>query len=375
MIPSPAAVIRTSQLHQRLALALKGSGKSPAGPPAHGFTTAKHQGGTAAPSTAQLIQKYAFQDSNPTSASATITRLASASFACGFSTRSTAASPATSAVWTDRLTAVAVASVRPDHGTTTSSGDASNPPDVAETRAVLEARLVEFASATLTGGVTWLVFEPTRGIVEVLNTPMHVSPLALGYYPLAAIDMSPEAVLALPSALDDQPAVVVKPPSWSRAARNKSIEFTAPTAYAIRVCPSQVPPSEQRRQHARRSVACLDWGFVASQLEAAEAWYASDARKASRDSRKSKLAAAASGRLPQFQSAVDVDVAEDLKSSATASVVPPTVADASTPDCPRCPSRAPCLSTDKARVSSSAPTGWCSRARMSLPARGGSPCA
>jgi hypothetical protein len=274
---------------------------------------------------ATLIHHYGFRSTDPSATSNRITRLASITFAAGFAER------------TQRNNAAAAKDLTPE--TLKTLGGEPN-------RMHLEAQMIEFANASLTGGFTWLVTKysgrkrATR--IRAFNTPAHVSPLALGVFPLACIDMTPEAFLEPPpaEAIAEDDDSKAKSPTWSRSARNPSVQFTAPTKLQIELHLSRLPMSEQRKRHVESSVANLDWTFVAEQYEIAKKHFASAERYSVRNARKADLAEVAKKKLKQrgtstdeseigaeTEAAVSVSVADDatLAASAAPTSEEPTV--------------------------------------------------
>eukprot|EP00672_Neobodo_designis_P020955 CAMPEP_0174831792 /NCGR_PEP_ID=MMETSP1114-20130205/3307_1 /TAXON_ID=312471 /ORGANISM="Neobodo designis, Strain CCAP 1951/1" /LENGTH=517 /DNA_ID=CAMNT_0016065635 /DNA_START=43 /DNA_END=1596 /DNA_ORIENTATION=+ len=321
-----AVTARNASVRAKLSTALR-SAQMKGAPrmPVRGPTSPPAQQPASVP-VAAVIGRYGFSNPDPKSHAAKVTRLAALSFAGAMAGKSVSSS-SSSASANLELTPALAAAMGP--------GGA----------AAVADELREFAAASLTGGFTWLVVRGDRleeqaaaaaadeagassssmssPAVEVLNTPAHVSPLMLGYYPLACIDMTPEAYLVPPSAEVEEagraPATPT-PPTWSRAARNKSVTFSPPAAFALPTPASDIAPSVRRAEHAAACVANLDWQFIGEQFEKARAWYLSDERRAKRQARQQALASRALGRAaPKSQAAVDVE--EDATTIAAAAAM------------------------------------------------------
>ncbi|KAH9577185.1 Manganese/iron superoxide dismutase [Trypanosoma melophagium] len=166
------------------------------------------------------------------------------------------------------------------------------------TLANLEKEIVMYATSRREPGWTWLVFDKER--VEghrlvVMNLPANRTPLILGLWPLAVINMTESALL---STLESKPAVAnakVTHPSWSRAARNPLAAVTATRSVGLLCTPADFTAisskglSDLRKQVVQEAVSKLNWNFILQQWQQAEIYYSSAAREEKIRAQRTKL--------------------------------------------------------------------------------------
>ncbi|ORC93483.1 uncharacterized protein TM35_000013600 [Trypanosoma theileri] len=162
----------------------------------------------------------------------------------------------------------------------------------------LEKEIMMYATSRREPGWTWLVFDKERiegHRLVVMNLPANKTPLILGLWPLAVINMTESALL---SALESKPVVTnakVTYPSWSRAARNPLAAVTPTRNVGLSGTPTDITDnnskslSDLRKQVAQKAVSKLNWNFILQQWQQAEAYYASTAREEKIRAQRTKL--------------------------------------------------------------------------------------
>jgi hypothetical protein len=316
------AARRNAAVQLRLAEALRPRSLAKGAPPtpqpgknAGGSSAAAStQAGKKLVSAADVIRTFAFTDPNPQSPASKAVRLASITFGGGLAARTCSSAGKDNSA--DQKVSMEFSGAIGDSGVQ-----------------AFGRRWADVAASTLTGGFSWLLVQPDApGTLHVANMPAHVSPLALGLYPVACVDMTAEAVMALPtppSTAGGETATAKgnhAAPAWSRAYRNATVRFEAPQAKEFSVVPHLEPLSLQRRRHAQSSVAAVDWEFVESQFARAAEWASSESRRQRQAARRSELEEAAKSRLPSRTVHVEELIDDASLAAAGAEPAVPTTA-------------------------------------------------
>ncbi|CBH10665.1 hypothetical protein, conserved [Trypanosoma brucei gambiense DAL972] len=151
--------------------------------------------------------------------------------------------------------------------------------------AALVEELVIHASNRREAGWTWLVYDAQQAgerPLLVVNMPAQRSPLLLGLWPLAVVNVTEAVLVEAVRAESSGSVAAAPPPPWCRAARASLYDTKAAAeAFAMTAPMSEgvgKKLSEIREKVARDAVSRMNWGFILQQLKKAETYYASSDR-------------------------------------------------------------------------------------------------
>lgn len=200
----------------------------------------------------------------------------------------------------------------------------------------LEDTLAEFAVNRRDAGFTWLVYNPNAsnpnvyqnnnhmqssqqqsdvptGRLEAVNLPGSTSPVVLGMWPIACINVTTETIVdAFNEA--NQVADTSKAPSWSRASRNPSSSGTQQSTAPV----NEQTLTDLRRASATKQCQSLDIAFIEAQLGAALDYFASPEYTAAAQQRQADLTRTAQQTVVKSFDNVEMETVRSLKQATAA---------------------------------------------------------